>query len=259
MSLEQATSTVLARREHGDHVVVLTLNAPKGNVLDGAMIADLSAALDREVSATTRLIVIEGAGRHFSFGASVEEHRPDQLATLLAAFHGLFRKLGALAVPTCAVVRGQCLGGGLELACWCTWVVATPDAKLGQPEIKLAVFPPLGSLLLPWRAGGTVGLDLCVSGRTVTAEEAWRMGIVTAVTDDPDAWWAELVREHLSKTSASALRYTERAARITLLRQLEEELPRLEQMFIHDLMRTHDANEGIEAFIARRAPVYLDR
>ncbi|MGE0192125.1 MAG: enoyl-CoA hydratase-related protein [Planctomycetota bacterium] len=259
MSMQQADGTVRVRRAHDDRVVVLTLDAPKANVLDANMVAGLVAALDQEVSPATRLLVFEGAGQHFSFGASVEEHRPDQVASLLEGFHGLFRKLAQLAVPTCAVVRGQCLGGGLELASWCTWIAATPDARLGQPEIKLAMFPPMASLLLPWRVGGAAGLDLCVSGRSVTADEARAMGLVNVVTDEPEAWWQGLVIDHLAKTSAMALRHAERAARSTLLRQIDEELPRLERRFIDELMQTHDANEGIEAFVARRAPVYLDR
>ena len=250
---------VRLRQEQNGHVLHLWLDAPKGNVIDGEMIRALGDALDEGVGASTRLVVLEGAGKHFSFGASVEEHRPDTVADLLSDFHALFHKLSDLAVPTCAVVRGQCLGGGLELATWCTWIVATPGAWLGQPEIRLAMFPPMGSLLLPWRVGGAAGLDLCVSGRTVSAEDALAMGLVNAVTDDPTAWWQSLVENTLSKTSARALRHAERAARIGLTQSLESELPRLERQFIDELMQTHDANEGIDAFVERRSPQYLDR
>ena len=258
MSTQASQEVVQVRSERDGHVLHLTLNAPKGNVLDSAMVAALAAALEGEVADATRLIVFEGAGKHFSFGASVEEHQPAQVEALLEGFHGLFRTLAALAVPTCAVVRGQCLGGGLELASWCTWIVATPDARLGQPEIKLAMFPPMGSLLLPWRVGGGAGLDLCVTGRSVTAQEALAMGLVNAVAEDPRAWWHALYDEHLAPTSAVALRHAERAARIGLLRQLDEELPRLERRFIDEVMSTHDALEGIDAFMQRRAPRYQD-
>ena len=240
------------------HVLRIVLDRPKGNVIDRAMMAAIGSALGAEVTPHTRLVVFEGAGKHFSFGASVEEHRPDQAADMLRDFHGLFRRLADVAVPTCAVVRGQCLGGGLELAAWCTWVVAEPGARLGQPEIRLAVFPPMASVLLPWRAGGLAALDLCVSGRSVTAEEAHRLGIVNAVTEDPEAWWTNLVREHLAATSAASLRFAERAARMDLLARIERDLPRLERLYLDDLMRLHDAVEGIEAFIERRRPEYRD-
>lgn len=236
-------------------VLHLTLDRPKANILDAAMIGALSDALDT-VSHHTRLIVFEGAGRHFCFGASVEEHRADSAAEMLATFHGLFRKLAALGVPTCAVVRGQCLGGGLELASWCTWIAASEDARFGQPEIQLAVFPPMASLLLPWRTGGATALDLCVSGRSIDADEALACGLINAVTASPDDWWRALYTDRLAPMSASSLRYAERAARIGLVGQLDTHLPELERIYLFELMATRDANEGIEAFIEKRPPSF---
>ena len=237
----------------------LTLDAPKANVLSAKMIAALESALDAEIKPSTRLVVFEGAGKHFSFGASVEEHQAAQAPAMLEAFHGLFRKLAALAVPTCAVVRGQCLGGGLELASWCTWIVASPDARLGQPEIQLAVFPPMASLLLPWRVGGGAALDLCLSGRTVDADEALHMGLISAVAEDPTAWWHRLVERRLAKMSAAALRFGEQAARMGLMSDMDTLLPQLERLYLDELMQTHDANEGIAAFLEGRPAQYLDR
>ena len=246
----QATHRCSGRALH------ILLDAPKANILSAAMIGAITEALDTEVRDDTCLIVFEGAGLHFCFGASVEEHRAEEAAGMLEAFHGLFRRLAELSVPTCAVVRGQCLGGGLELASWCSWIVATPEARVGQPEIGLAVFPPMASILLPWRAGGGVALDLCLSGRTIGAEEALRLGIVNVVVEAPTAWWEDLVEKRLSRTSASSLRFAERAVRAQLMRQLEIDLPELEKLYLDQLMKTHDANEGIHAFIARRRPIY---
>ena len=245
---------IRSERRMDGAVLRLALDAPKGNVLSEAMLGAIVDALS-DVQNDTRLIVFEGAGKHFSFGASVEEHRAPQAQSMLTAFHGLFRELAKLAVPTCAVVRGQCLGGGLELASWCSWIVATPDARLGQPEIQLAVFPPMASILLPWRAGGRAALDLCVSGRTITAAEALEMGLINAVSDEPEAWWQELA-QRLAKTSASSLRHAERAVRRTLMTQLERELPELERIYVEELMNTRDANEGIAAFLERRPPEF---
>jgi len=244
---------ILVDKRESGAVLRIVLNAPKGNILDAAMIGAISNALDAEASADVKLVVFEGAGKHFSFGASVEEHQRDRAAAMLETFHGLFRKLQRLAVPTCALVRGQCLGGGLELASYCTFLVATPDARLGQPEIKLAVFAPMASILLPWRVGGGAALDLCISGRSIGAEEAKRIGLVTEVTEDPEAWLGALFAEALRPTSASSLRFAERAARIDLARRLERDLPALERLYLDELMATHDANEGIAAFIERRS------
>lgn len=247
---------IRAETLEGGAALRLVLDAPKANVLDAAHIGGLSEALDREVTPATKLIVIEGAGKHFSFGASVPEHQRERAAGMLATFHGVFGKLAEVAVPTCAVIRGQCLGGGLELASWCTFMVATPDAQLGQPEIKLAVFPPMASLLLSWRAGGRVGLDLCVTGRSIGADEARALGILNTVTADPEAWWRALFAEQLAPASAAALRFAERAARLPLMTQLGDFLPALERLYLDELMTTHDANEGIAAFMERRSPNY---
>ncbi len=242
----------------GGAVLRILLSQPKANILDRKMIEAIGRALETEVSSHTKLIVFEGAGKHFSFGASVEEHRKDEAAAMLETFHGLFRKLAKLAIPTCAVVRGQCLGGGLELASWCSFVIASPEAQLGQPEIRLAVFPPMASIVLPWRTGGQTALDLCVSGRSIGAEEAKRLGLVNEVTPDPEAWWRQRFEQQFAPTSASALRFAERAARMDLVARLERDLPALERMYMDELMNTHDANEGIAAFIERRTPDFKD-
>lgn len=236
----------------------IVLDRPKANVLERRMIEAIGRTLETAVSTKTKLIVFEGAGKHFSFGASVEEHRREEAAGMLATFHGLFRQLAALSVPTCALVRGQCLGGGLELASWCSYVVASPEAELGQPEIRLAVFPPMASILLGWRCGGGAALDLCGSGRSLEAEEAARLGLVNAVSADPEAWWRTLYETHLKPTSASSLRFAERAARRDLMQRLERDLPDLERLYLDELMNTHDANEGIAAFIERRSPTFKD-
>ncbi|HEU5061141.1 MAG TPA: enoyl-CoA hydratase-related protein [Kofleriaceae bacterium] len=245
---------IISEKREDGAILWLTLNAPKANVLTGSMIRALHGALDDEVDGDTKLIVFEGAGAHFSFGASVAEHQRAQAPAMLESFHALFRRLLELAVPTCAVVRGQCLGGGLELASYCTFLVATPDARLGQPEIKLAVFPPMASILLPWRLGGGRALDLCVSGRSLEADEARRMGLVNEVTDDPAGWVLALFASALRPTSAVALRFAERAARAELARRMAEQLPALERIYLDELMATRDANEGIAAFLERRPP-----
>lgn len=228
----------------------LTLNAPKANVLDAQMLAGLSEAIARHAgSPALKAIVFEGAGAHFSFGASVEEHQAEQVAGMLERFHALFGELASHAVPTFAVVRGQCLGGGLELASYCSWIFAHPEAKLGQPEIKLAVFPPLASILLPWRCGGAAAVDLCVSGRSMDAEEARRIGLVHAIDDDPAAACQRFYLETIAPLSASSLRFAERAARHSLQRALRDDLPALERLYVDELMKTPDANVQIAAFL----------
>lgn len=255
-SVLQDLPRVAARLDHGGAVLRLALNDPPGNVLDSTMTASLRKAVRaaREMP-LLRLILFTGAGKHFSFGASVEEHRPEKVGAMLDAFHGLFRDLIDTDVPTLALVNGQCLGGGLELAGFCDWVFALESAKLGQPEIKLAVFAPVGSIVLPWRCGARAN-DLLLSGRTVDARTALALGLATRVLPDAEAetHLDAFVREELLPLSASSLRRARKAARWHLHRQMKHGLPELETLYLQDLMKTPDATEGIVAFLEKRTP-----
>lgn len=241
-----------------EQLVRLELHSPKGNILDGEMIAELDAALSWiQKTRHTKAVMLCGAGDHFSFGASVAEHRKEHAAKMLSAFHACMFKLCTLNIPTFACIRGNCLGGGLEVASGCSLLYAHPDAKLGQPEIKLAVFAPLGSILLPWRLGARA-LDLLISGRTLSAQESKEMGLIQEVTTDPEGAALEYLRKELFPLSASSLRFAEQAARRPLVHALKTELPELEKLYLEQLMETPDANEGIAAFMAKRPPQYQD-
>ncbi len=248
---------LVVEQRHERQLLHLKFNAPSANVLDGAMMAEISGAL-REHASSTKLkgVVFEGEGKHFSFGASVKEHQADHVFAMLTQFHDLFRLLGEISLPTFAVVRGQCLGGGLELASYCTWLFADSTAKFGQPEIKLAVFPPIASVLLPWRLGGAAAMDLCIAGRSIDAEYAHRIGLAHDVSDEPGRACDAFFTEHIRSLSASSLRFAERAARLSLLRAMERDLPELERLYVDELMKTHDANEGIASFLEKRKPVF---
>lgn len=250
--------SISTKTQHGGAVLRITLNKPKANVLDGATMSGIEEAV-RAAADGVKAIVFDHEGPHFSFGASVEEHTADKAAAMLECFHGLFRTLADKAIPTVALVRGRCLGGGLELASYCTWLCVAPDAKLGQPEIKLAVFPPMASVILPWRVGGGPAMDLCVSGRVIGAEEALRIGLASAIAEDPAVWWDDFFAEELEGASAAALRYAERAVRGGLVEAIAHRLPVLERLYLDELMKTHDANEGIRAFMAKEKPAFKDR
>ncbi len=251
------TDKVIAELRHDGQMLHLTLNAPKANILDAEMLGGIVAAVDSHAeSERLKAIVFEGAGKHFSFGASVEEHRADQAAAMLEKFHGLFRRLAQCAVPTLAVVRGQCLGGGLELVSYCSRIFADEKAMFGQPEIKLAVIAPMASVLLPWRCGGGSALDLCVSGRSIDAAEAYRIRLVNEVGSDPAAACDAYFTQHLEPLSSSSIRFAEVAARVTLMRRIDSDLLTIEKIYLDELMKTHDANEGIDAFLAKRPAVF---
>jgi cyclohexa-1,5-dienecarbonyl-CoA hydratase len=238
----------------------LRLSRPKANIIDAAMIAALRSALDEHLSGTRlRAVLLEAEGPHFSFGASVEEHLPASCAAMLGALHALILQLVASPVPVLVAVRGQCLGGGLEVALAGHLIFAAPGATLGQPEIKLGVFAPAASCLLPERIGPSRAADLLLSGRGIGAEEAHRIGLVDALTDDPSQAALAYFEEHLAKRSASSLRIAVRAARYDLVYRIRRKLVEVERLYLAELMATLDAVEGLSAFIAKRPPVWEDR
>lgn len=234
----------------------LALGGSKGNVLDAGLVGAMGAALDEaERTPGLKAILIEGQGKHFSFGASVQEHLPGEVAGMLRRFHALLLRMIDGPAPLFAVVRGQCLGGGLELVTACHRVFAARDVRLGQPEIALGVFAPFASAMLAERVGRGHAEDLCLSGRSVTAEEALAMGLVDELCDeDPAERALAYARQHLLPRSASSLRFALRAVRSGLKQRLAAELPVLERIYLQELMATADAVEGLKAFLDKRAP-----
>ncbi|MBM4059534.1 MAG: cyclohexa-1,5-dienecarbonyl-CoA hydratase [Planctomycetes bacterium] len=242
-------------RHPGDHLWLVRLDRPKANVVDGPMTRALTEAFAAaRTTPALKAIVLCASGPHFSFGASVQEHLPEHVAGMLRAFHSLFRTIAACEVPVLAAVKGQCLGGGLELVSFCHRVFAAPDSKLGQPEIALGVFAPVASLLLPHRVGRAAAEDLCLSGRSLGAEEALRIGLVDQIADDPEAAAIAYAEATLLRHSASSLRHAVRAVRGSFAEQFFAQLDELEQDYLKELMATADANEGITAFLQKRAP-----
>lgn len=243
-------------------VVRIILDDGKGNVLDHVMMGELQALLESYQSDNKiKLITFEGEGKHFSFGASVEEHTKDCAGAMISSFHKLFFTIRDLAIPTMAKISGQCLGGGLELALICNFLFADKSAKLGQPEIVLGVFPPPASLLLPLKIGYARAEDILITGRTFGAEEGKSMGLLNEVYEDKAQLLSETnawIEKNIVPKSASSLRYGVKAARIKFNHILGNFLPQLEHMYVKQLMETKDANEGINSFLEKRKPVWLD-
>ena len=243
----------------GGKALKAVLNAPKANILDGQMMAEildlLGVAKGRK---ELRLLCFVGEGKHFCFGASVPDHVKEKAPAMLEAFHSMFLRLIELGIPTAAAVRGQCLGGGMELATFCNRVVAQPGAALGQPEIQLAVLPPIASLILPARIGQGKTDDLILTGRSVSGEEAFKMGLVDELAEDPEAAVEAWATEHLLPKSAAALRFATRTARWHFNMVVHDHIRAVEKLYLGGLMATHDANEGLAAFLERRKPEWHD-
>jgi cyclohexa-1,5-dienecarbonyl-CoA hydratase len=238
------------------HVFLAT---PKANILDMEKTDLLASIFERaREERSLKAIVIDAEGPHFSFGASVEEHLPGKFESMIPGFHRLFNRMLASSVPTLAAVRGQCLGGALELVSFCNRVFASGDAKLGQPEIVLGVIAPVASVLLAGRVGRGAAEDLCLSGRSIAAEEAARIGLVDEIADDPGEAALAYARKHLLPKSASSLRFAVRAVRTGFNPQFTAELKVVERLYLEDLMSTSDAKEGLQAFVEKRKPTWND-
>ncbi len=203
----------VVRRRWDGAVARLTLARPPLNVLTIAMMEDLNAALDEAAARPAiKAVLLEAEGKAFSAGVDIEDHMGDRIKPMLEAFHGIFRRLHALDCVTVAAVQGAALGGGAELATFCDLVVAAEGATLGQPEIRVGVFPPIAALHYPVRVGQHRALQLLLTGQVIGAAEALRIGLVDRVAP-PDRLAetveAELVR--FTAQSAVVLRLTKRA------------------------------------------------
>ncbi len=241
-------------------VAEIILNDGKGNVLDSIMMRELNQIfVDLKNNPDIKIVTIEGEGKHFSFGASVEEHAKDKVVEMLSSFHNMFYNIVDMSIPTLAKISGQCLGGGLELALICNFLFTDNTAKLGQPEIMLGVFPPPASILLPLKIGSARAEELLITGKTIDAMAAEKAGLVNYVFDDKDSLNTETdnwIQQHILPKSASSLRYSVRSGRIVLNRVFKKNLKKLEKIFIRELMETFDANEGINSFMEKRKPVW---
>jgi cyclohexa-1,5-dienecarbonyl-CoA hydratase len=245
-------------------LLAVRLNRPKGNILTQAMMREIGAALARHRDAPDlRLVVLRGAGGHFSFGASIEEHRPDRVREMLGDFHALARVVAGYPVPVAAVVEGRCLGGAFELVLCCHLVFATSSARFACPEIKLGVFPPVLAAAGAARLGGALAERLLLTGQEIDAASAHRTGFVAEVFDDGASVDDRLLEWHratLRPLSAYALRQAVSAARrgSGLVAALGATLDEIERQYLDNVATSHDGNEGIEAYVGRRAPIWTN-
>jgi len=245
-------------REHAS-ALWLTLQRPPLNVLDvptiRALHAEVSALRDRgDLRALVLRSALDGT---FSAGTDVRDHTRERAPGMLEAFHGLIRLLDALPQSTVAAVDGRCLGGGCELALFCDVVLATPRSTFGQPEIDLACFPPVAAVSLT-RLAPRAAFEMVLGGGPVPAAEAARAGLITRVVEDVDAAALEWVAR-LAGKSAAALALARRALRAGAAGTFDDALARLEALYLAEVLRTEDAEEGVAAFLEKRQPSWRNR
>ncbi len=246
-----------------DRVARVTFARPPVNIFNIAMMREINEALN-QCSRQREIVAIVFAAaadsRAFSAGVAVEEHGEETIFQMLDSFHAIFRTLEQLSRPTIAVIDGAALGGGCELVAMCDIAIASERARFGQPEIKLGVFPPVAAVLLPHVIGDKRARELILTGEMIEAAEAMRVGLVNYVV--PSSQLEQKTVELLSKLrdlSAASLELTKKAIDLGRGRSLDSMLLKVEDMYLQELMKTHDAPEGIKAFIEKRKPVWRDR
>jgi cyclohexa-1,5-dienecarbonyl-CoA hydratase len=256
-------TAVRAELAEGGRVLRLVLDAPKGNVLTMATMSELRDALAAHATdAGLKMVLLRGAGGSFSLGASVAEHRAESAPAMLEAFGDLLRDVVAYPVPVAALVEGRCLGGAFELVLACHLVFATRNAVMACPEVKLGVVPPALAVLGPLRMGGALSERLLLTGADLGAVAAARAGLVAEIVPDtdPEAAVLDWYRKTLAPLSAFALREATFAAREAsgIRAAVRGPLSAAVRRYLQRLLPSRDANEGIEAFLEKRAPHWVD-
>ena len=245
--------------EKKDVVAKITINRPPLNILNIETLRELNAALkDIKNDDSVSFVILKGAGeRAFSAGVDIKDHMPEKVEELLEAFHEVFFSLEDLDRPTIAVVDGYALGGGCEVAAACDMVIASERSEFGQPEINAGVLPPPATVLFPKLIGRRKTFELILTGDSVDAKEAERMGLVNRVVpaDKLDKTVAELVGK-LRQKSPVVLRLTRRAIYRSFDLDFRRALTSVTDVYLGSLMNTEDAVEGLRAFLEKRKPVW---
>jgi cyclohexa-1,5-dienecarbonyl-CoA hydratase len=236
----------------------ITLRNPPVNVIDIPMMEELGTALKNidgmpEVS----VVVIGSSQKDFSAGVDVAAHLPDRVHEMLAKFHGVIHTLINSRKVSIASVRGNCLGGGAELAAVCDLAYTSDSAVWGFPEIKLGSFPPVAATVLSALVGQKHASDLILTGRSISGREAATIGLANrAVPDSEVEATVEEAVDRLAKLSPVTLAMAKKAIYVWDSMHFHKGLARAEGIYLDELMQTEDAKEGVAAFLEKREPVW---
>ena len=242
-------------------VARMTLNRPEHNLLNESMLRELSDGIcfvaERD---DIKLIVLDSACKVFCGGIDVGEYTSERVFQMLDAFHSVFAQILETSKPVLCVVNGPAIGGGAELAAFGDLVIATPKARFAQPEITIGVFPPLASTILPFLVGPKVALELVLLGEPVTAERALELGLVNRLV--PEAQLEATVNDLITRItshSGPVLTMAKKAILGGMGLSLRDGLKNSMNIFLNELYRLEDSQEGLRALVEKRKPNWKNR
>jgi len=247
--------------ENKSGVARITLNHPPLNVLDIATMKEIVDATEQsQKDPAVKLLVVAARGKAFSGGVDVADHTPDKVDDMTEVFHKMCTSLLKYPQPTVAILNGHALGGGCELAISCDMIVASESARIGQPEIKLGVFPPIAAIVMPRLIGRKKAMELILTGDVISAAEAYRLGLVNYVVPvDKLEETANNLIDKMSGLSGIVMKYTKQACYAGLDQDYDSVLKKVEDIYLHKLMATNDAVEGLKSFMEKRQPEWKNQ
>jgi cyclohexa-1,5-dienecarbonyl-CoA hydratase len=238
----------------------LTLNRPPLNVLNIEMMNEINTALENLQTENLKLLVFQSQGKAFCAGVDVAEHTEEKVKEMIATFHKLFYLLNSVPAISMAIVDGVALGGGCELAIFCDIVIASERAKFGQPEIKVGVFAPVATVILPHLIGRNRTLEMLATGDPIDGKEAERIGLINKCFSIQD--FDEKKKEFINKIasmSAPVLQIIKKATDKSLYLNAMQGIKEVETIYLNELMQLEDAHEGLQAFLEKRPPKWKDK
>jgi cyclohexa-1,5-dienecarbonyl-CoA hydratase len=242
-------------------VARLTLARPEHNLLNESMLREIADAISfAGDSAEVKLIVLDSACKVFCGGIDIGEYTSERVFQMLDAFHAAFSGMLEVGKPVICVVNGPAIGGGAELAAFGDLVIATPKARFAQPEISIGVFPPLASTILPFLVGPKRALEIVLTGEAISAERALDLGLINRLV--PEANLDQAVNDLIGRITAHSgpvLTMAKKAILGGMGLSLRDGLKQSMNIFLNELYRLEDSQEGLRALVEKRKPNWKNR
>ncbi len=240
----------------------IRLNNPPINKLDQELLSEITAVLEALRGDDHLKLIVLGSDIEglFSEGMHVEDRTPEKVGGLMAAFGHLLYKLNEQEAICVCEVDGNCFGSAMELAVYCDMIVASGRSAFGHPGIKAGLFPPVAAAVYPHLIGRNRTIELLITARELTADEARTMGLINRVWPTGEFKRnAQNFFEQLEQYSAISLRLTKKAVEQALYERVPVAIRRAEDIYLNELMRSHDAMEGLKALMEEREPQWKNK